>query len=269
MKIATFSMVISMSFLIGCSLSPQEWAHQRTIDLGSTTPIGLTVVDQHFWVADGDNNQLVHLDKEGKILFKEEGFERPMHITTDGKSIFIPEYGKDQVTIFQGKDKVKMLLTDSLDAPAGIHYNDGFFAIADFYNHRILYGKEDQWIRFGQEGKENGEFYYPTDVHIFDNQIYVADAYNNRIQMFDVEGNFLLTFGAEEKIKAATGIFVSNTQVFITDFENNRVLIYSHEGLLEQIIDRDLNSPTDVFLHEEILIVANYKGKNLMFYEQE
>ena len=39
---------------------------------------------------------------------------------------------------------------------------DGNFAIADFYNHRILFGNKGDWISFGKEGKAEGEFYYPT-----------------------------------------------------------------------------------------------------------
>jgi len=250
-----------------CNNDTKEWSYVKTIDLGSTTPIGLTALEGHLWVSDGDNNQLVHLDSEGKVLFKEEGFERPMHIASDGKSIYVPEYGKDQITIFNGKERSQLNLVDSLDAPAGIHIEDGQIAIADFYNHRILFKNQNEWISFGKEGKADGEFYYPTDVHIANNKIYVADAYNNRIQVFDTEGNHKMTIGKEEKINAATGIYVSSSQVFITDFENDRVLVYDLEGKLVQEITEELEKPTDILLENESLYIANYKGKNLMVFK--
>jgi len=258
----------SLLFLWSCQSDSSEWKHQKTIDLGTVTPIGLTAVDNHLWIADGDNNQLVHLDRMGKILFKEDGFERPMHITSDSKSIYVPEYGKDQITIFKGSERSVFTLSDSLDAPAGIHYADNKFAIADFYNHRVLFGNEVGWISIGKEGKADGEFYYPTDVHIANSKIYVADAYNNRVQVFDFSGKHLSTFGKEEKINAATGIFVSENQVFITDFENDRVLIYGLQGQLVQVISEGLQKPTDVLLHKGVLYITNYKGKNLMTYNQ-
>ena len=258
--------LITIIFVSSCQTDSNKWTYHKTIDLGQTTPIGLTFIDEHLWVADGDNNQLVHLNKEGKILFKEEGFERPMHITSDGESVYIPEFGKDEITIFKGKERSTLPLKDILDAPAGIHYADGQFAIADFYNHRILYGKDNAWISFGQEGKADGEFYYPTDVHIVKQHIYVADAYNNRIQKFDLKGNHLKTIGKEQKMNAATGIYVSADQIFITDFEHDRVLIFDLEGQLIQEISEGLEKPTDVSLDSDLLYIANYKGKNLMVY---
>lgn len=249
------------------SCQKKVWTYSKTIELGSVTPIGLTAIGNHLWVSDGDNNQLVYLNDKGEILMKEKGFERPMHITTDGVSIYIPEYGKDQITILKGINRSTMTLGDSLDAPAGIHYANENFAIADFYNHRILFGNGNKWISFGKEGKADGEFYYPTDVHIANQKIYVADAYNNRIQVFDLFGNHQKTIGQEEKINAATGIFVSSTQIFITDFENDRVLIFDLEGQLVQEISDRLEKPTDVLLNGDLLYITNYKGKNLMTYK--
>ena len=261
--------LIVILLIISCQNDPKKWTNTKTIDLGSTTPIGLTAIDNHLWVADGDNNQLVHLNSDGKILFKEGGFERPMHIASDGKSIYVPEYGKDQITIFSGDQRTILPMSDSLDAPAGIHIEDGQMAIADFYNHRILFNNESGWISFGKEGKSDGEFYYPTDVHIAHQKIYVADAYNNRVQVFDLNGKHFKTIGKEEKINAATGIYVSSTQIFITDFENDRVLIYDLEGQLVQEISDGLDKPTDVLLDGDLLYIANYKGKNLMTYKMD
>ena len=259
--------LILINLTTSCKVETKEWSHVKTIDLGSTTPIGLTAMEGHLWVADGDNNQLVHLDSKGKVLFKEEGFERPMHITSDGESIYVPEYGKDQITIFKGSERTMLKLVDTLDAPAGIHIGGKHIAIADFYNHRILFSNGNDWISFGKEGKSEGEFYYPTDVHIAHQKIYVADAYNNRVQVFDFEGNYLSSIGKEEKINAATGIFVSASQIFITDFENDRVLIFDLEGQLVQQISDGLDKPTDILLDGDLLYIANYKGKNLMTYK--
>ena len=259
--------LILLNFTMSCKNEAKEWSYVKTIDLGKTTPIGLTAMEGHLWVADGDNNQLIHLDSEGKVLFKEEGFERPMHIASDGKSIYVPEYSKDQITIFKGKERSKLNLVDSLDAPAGIHIEDGQLAIADFYNHRILFSNYGNWISFGKEGKADGEFYYPTDVHIAHQKIYVADAYNNRVQVFDYKGNHLQTIGKTEKMNAATGIYVSQSQVFVTDFEHDRILIYDLEGKLLQEISEGLDKPTDILIENKTLYIANYKGKNLMVYK--
>ncbi len=259
--------LILLNLTTSCNNGTKEWSYVKTIDLGSTAPIGLTAMEGYLWIADGDNNKLIHLDGEGKVLFKEEGFERPMHIASDGESIYVPEYGKDQITIFKGDERTKLSLVDSLDAPAGIHIEDRHIAIADFYNHRILFGNDGNWVSFGKEGKAEGDFYYPTDVHIAHQKIYVADAYNNRVQVFDYKGTHLQTIGNAEKMNAATGIYVGN-EINVTDFENDRVLIYSLEGKLVQIIEENLDKPTDIFIKDNVLYIANYKGKNLMTYKR-
>jgi len=270
MKIYKYiSTLLLLTIISSCQDNSELWIYQHTIDLGKTTPIGLTAVNNHLWIADGDNNQLVHINSDGKILFEEGGFDRPMHIASDGESIYIPEYGKDQITIFNNKEKSSLKLRDSLDAPAGIHIVNEQIAIADFYNHRILFGKKDKWISLGKEGKKDGEFYYPTDVHIAHQKIYVADAYNNRVQIFDLNGKHLKSIGKEEKMNAATGIFVSENNIYITDFENDRVHIYNLEGQVVQTIAEGLEKPTDVLINEGQLYIANYKGKNLMTYTKK
>ena len=41
---------------------------------------------------------------------------------------------------------------------------------------------------YRKKGNELGELNYPTDIQILKDKIVVADAYNNRIQIFDKQG---------------------------------------------------------------------------------
>ncbi len=254
--------------LLSACQSNKEWTYLKTIDLADSTPIGLTAYQGNIWIADGDHNRLVELDKEGNIKNKLEGWERPMHLDSDAQTLYIPEYGSDKIIQWNNGQKSFMSITDSLDAPAGISVYKNEKAIADFYNHRILYFNGTKWISFGKEGKAQGDLYYPTDVQITTSKIYVADAYNNRVQVFDKTGKALQVIGQTERMNAATGIYVSNKQVFVTDFENDRVLIYDLEGNLQQSINQGLNKPTDLLIIEKELYIANYKGKNLMVYQR-
>lgn len=242
----------------------ESWKVIDTIDLGEVTPIGLTYFQNHLWIADGDNNRVIQFDLKGNSIKEIEGFERPMHLDNDENSLYIPEYGSDNIVQFKGDKKTVLTLTDSLDAPAGVSVFEDEIAIADFYNHRIVYFDGERWSSFGTEGKVKGEFHYPTDVQITNDKIYVADAYNNRVQVFDKKGNALSIIGETEKMNAATGIFVSTKQVFITDFENDRVLIYDLKGNLQQVIQEGLNKPTDLLMIDGTLYITNYKGKSIV-----
>ncbi len=49
----------------------------------------------------------------------------------------------------------------------------------------------------GYQGSGNGQFSYPQGAALDgQGQLYVADTGNNRIQMFDANGNFLMTWGS-------------------------------------------------------------------------
>ena len=252
--------------LLSACQENSNWKLVKAVDLDSITPIGLAIEGNDLWIADGDNNRVVHLNLEGEINNSYEGFERPMHIAVKDGSVYIPEYGADQVVKFDGKNKTALVIKDSLDAPAGVSLWESEYAIVDFYNHRILYFNGTETIAFGSEGKTDGLFYYPTDVQLTKNEIFVADAYNNRVQVFDKKGQFLRIIGSNEKMNATTGLGVFENELFVTDFENDRVLIYDLEGNLQQIIDEGLDKPTDVFVDKNLLYIANYKGKNLMVY---
>lgn len=254
---------IFSAFFIRCQNIPQ-WSYNDSISLNDITPIGIAITNSNsIWVADGDHNQIIKINGEGSPLLTMDSLERPMHIAAKGDKILVPEYGLDRISVINKNIRDTLTITDELDAPAGIDFRNNQYAIADFYNHRILYGSGEKWISIGKEGKADGEFYYPTDVQIAHDKIYVADAYNNRVQVFDTTGKHLLTLGANEKMNAATGIYVSDNEVFVTDFENDRLVIYNLEGQLQQIITKNLDKPTDVIIVEGEMWVTNYKGKSI------
>jgi DNA-binding beta-propeller fold protein YncE len=80
----------------------------------------------------------------------------------------------------------------------------GYLFVADTYNHRIQ--KFDNNGNFvpssfaqdlsGQPGSGPGEFDYPIGVAVDGSgNVFIADTYNNRIQKFDNNGNYLAQFG--------------------------------------------------------------------------
>lgn len=48
---------------------------------------------------------------------------------------------------------------------------------------------------FGSRGQGPGQFSYPTDLDIHDGRVYVTDRGNHRIQVFDLEGEYLYEWG--------------------------------------------------------------------------
>lgn len=260
-----YTAVLGLLFVVSCKEKeqlPKEWVFAKTIQLDGVNPIGITELNGKLWLSDGDHNRLVQIDAEGKIEQTVDSLERPMHIDADKNNIYIPEYGLDTLASYNVEDKklFRNSVFRDLDAPAAVSVLAGEKAVADFYNNRILYHDSHVTISFGKEGKAEGEFYYPTDVQITDSLIWVADAYNNRVQAFDKQGNFVKMMGQDQKMNAATGIFVSGTEVFVTDFENDRVLIFDHDGKLKQELSQHIEKATDLMLFNNELHVINYRN---------
>ncbi len=265
-SLSIYVLLFTLSICLVTCNTNTEWQLEETIPLGDITPIGIAYDGAHFWMSDGDHNQVVKVNKTGKVLETLNNFRRPMHIAFDQQKLYIPEYGKDSIAVIDGKKTGFLNVAFELDAPAGIALSEtGDVAVADFYNHRLLLRREGTWKSVGKKGRNAaGEFHYPTDVHFTSNALYVADAYNNRIQVFDLEGTHQLTFGRPDKMNAATGIYVWNDQVFVTDFENDRVLIYDTEGTLLQTLTEGFSNPTDLIVVDNQLYVINYKGRNMV-----
>ena len=255
--------------LSSCDDTPRQWHPTATIELGTVTPIGLAYYQNQLWIADGDHNQLVAIDDTGQTAKTATDFERPMHIDAADGALYIPEYGSDQIIVYRNGQKSVLPLADSLDAPAGVSVFGEQIAIADFYNHRIVYFDGKVWSAFGQEGKGLGSLYYPTDVQILSDKIVVADAYNNRIQVFDKAGKATRLIGEADGMNAATGLYADDAEIWVTDFENDRVLRYDHDGKLLQTISEGLQKPTDILKVDNELYIANYKGNNLIVYNQK
>lgn len=264
------------------NIAPQEWHFEKNIPLDGINPIGIAMDGNDIFLSDGDHNRVVKINEDGNILSEMPGFERPMHIEfgeadfeiTDKvttsllkeRALFIPEYGRDSIAVMRDNKLDYLVLQDSLDAPAAISVYNNEIAIADFYSNRILYYNNNQWINIGTEGKELGQLYYPTDVQIMENYIYVADAYNHRAQVFDKTGKAIALIGADQKINAATGIFVSENEIYLTDFENGRILIFDMNYKLKQIIDTEIDKPTDIFVQGKVMYITNYRKGQLIKY---
>lgn len=250
------------------SCKSELWTSTHEIEIEGISATGIVPDGDNLWLSDTDENRLVQIDINGKILKKIDGFERPMHISKHGDEVLVPEYLNDTVRIVSSDGISGYLeLPDSPDAPASVDMLGENILVADFYNHRVIYKKDGKDMSFGKKGSDPKEFHYPTDVQFAHDKIYVADAYNHRVQVFDADANHLMTFGEEEQMNATTGLYVSDKYVLATDFENDRLLTYSLDGKLLDIIEEGFHRPTDALIDGDKMYVLNYKGQFISVFE--
>ena len=154
-------------------------------------PHGFTIdADGNLWTSDV-NDEATVLGMSAKntdgVLMGEE----VLKLSPDGKVLMV-----------LGKEGVAGNGNDTFDRPTGVAIApNGDIFVSDghqpnkFGTGRIVkFAKDGRFIKsWGRKGSAPGEFDEPHDIFIggSQQQLYVADRRNNRIQVFDQDGNFI------------------------------------------------------------------------------
>lgn len=167
-------------------------------------------------------------------------------------------------------NKPSKIINDSghMGQPCGIAFGrDGIWAVVDQSNDCIyIYDGQDQLIRkFGSKGNCDGQFNFPAGL-AFDvnNNIYVVDRYNHRVQKFDVHGNYLFQFSSRPlgNLYCPLGIVVHNDKVYVAEQMNHRISVFQCNGEFCHTIGQfgQLSEPYDLAVTDNNhLLVANFK----------
>jgi hypothetical protein len=129
---------------------------------------------------------------------------------------------------------------------------DGSFYVADTFNHRIQHFSPSGevlhvWGSFSPaeiDPKPPGTFNEPWGVAVApDGTVYVADTWNNRIQHFQADGEFIelwdqVDLGEAEPFFYGPRAIVVDDQgrVFVADTGNKRIVVFDAEGQALSII---------------------------------
>lgn len=260
-------MLLGLLLFAGCSTN-EEYRFVREISLNGMKPISIAVAEDGIWISDSENNRVVKIDDNGKIINEFGGFRRPMQIGLANGKLYVPEYLTDSIKIIIDGKVIPFNLGIKPNSPAGIDAEASIIAVADFYNHRIIIKDKKETYTFGNKGHKKGELFYPTDVKIIGDKIVVADAYNNRVQVFSKKGKAISVIGEKDTLKVASGIDADENKIFVTDSNNNRVLVYDWEGNRLQTLTQNISYPIDVVLNNNKLFISNFHKGTISIYEK-
>ena len=123
----------------------------------------------------------------------------------------------------------------------------------------------------GSKGSKPGEFNRPQGVKVHQNQVYVCDLHNNRIQLFDLELMFITSFGTEgsgqgQYDRPVDLCFDSQGNMYVSEYGNNRVQVLDPHGrYLRQFDDKSgpgkLNRPEGINIAHNCVYVSE-RGSN-------
>ena len=132
---------------------------------------------------------------------------------------------------------------EHLDKPEGIAVDDsGNIFVADYNTGYVkVYDKDHNWVMtFSDYGDAPGENIKSEFMAIHDGLLYMPEAGNHRVNVFDLEGNFIALFGegGNTEPDSAEGLLNNpeaakvngEGRVYVSDLKNDRVQVFDLDG---------------------------------------
>lgn len=152
----------------------------------------------------------------------------------------------------------------------------GLLFVCDSENNRIQVLRGDKFAySFGKQGTKHGRFNCPVAAAFSEDQLFVSDCQNHRIQVFTLEGQFLKIFGnftnTSYKLERPYGICCSpDGYVLVSSRDANCILIFSKDGQFVSAIEgtyqgrRRFFDPIGVVMRNNgQIVVAAHGSQNL------
>jgi len=170
----------------------------------------------------------------------------PVGLAVDEKgNIYVSDGGLKKVCVFSPKGEYLRSIGDAeqIERPTSIAIDTTrrVLYVVDTPAHTIrVFNLDDgSFIRtIGKRGRKEGELNFPGYVFVGPNgYLYVNDALNGRIQVFDTEGKFVNTFGrfgdASGTFATPKGIAVdSDRNIYVADAGFDNIQIFNSQGRL-------------------------------------
>ena len=166
----------------------------------------------------------------------------------DDDRLFVSDGRMHRVLIFSPKHEVEGQITDGLVDPNGlaIDTENRLLYVVDTQQDQVLVYDADSLKllrRIGTGGKNHflttpGDFGAPEDAAVdSDGNVYVTDTLNNRVEIFDADGNFISLFGKHGDgpgtFARPKGIAVdSDGHIWVADEMQDRLQVFNREGRL-------------------------------------
>jgi sugar lactone lactonase YvrE len=198
-------------------------------------PMDVTSTDSFMYVSDTNNKRVMVFDSAGNPLFHfgEEGsqpgqFQFPYGISTDSKGrVFVADLYNGNISIFDQKGKFIEYFAPNnkaISTPGGLRIINEKVYVTDIQANKVfVFGLDGKLqLEVGSPGSEEGQLMAPNAVTADkEGNIYVVDTGNQRVQVFNKDGQFTKILGGSNDA-AGSSVFVNPRGIGI----DSRGMIY-------------------------------------------
>ncbi len=114
---------------------------------------------------------------------------------------------------------------------------------------------------WGEHGTGAGQFSDPTGIAVAGDELFVSDARNGRIQVFDLDGNFRRQFGTDGDAPGQLGrpmnLRVAGGELYVAEYWNDRIQVFGLDGTPKRIIGGSGERPGQFNAPGGVAVAAN------------
>ncbi|MBI5747420.1 MAG: 6-bladed beta-propeller [Nitrospirae bacterium] len=219
---------------------------------GFKRPVDIATSGNFAYVADFLADRIFKFKDDGTLINqwgmhgKGEGeFDAPTGIAVDEQEgVYVTDFYNHRIQKFSSNGRFLLQWGSNGRLSGKFHYptdvtvdGQGYIYVADGFNHRVQKftpegGYLAKWggTGYGLSGRWPGWFRLARAVAVDkEGHIYVADAFNNRLQKFTGNGKLLGIWGSlgsgTDQVHYTAGVAVdSEGNLYVSDFFNNRIL---------------------------------------------
>ena len=210
----------------------------------------------------------IAVDNKGYLYVTDCGLHCIQKFTLNGRCV--SKFGS------KGTAKVEF------NVPSGLVLSQSeLLFVCDSNNHRIqVFINEVFSCTFGHRGKEPGCFKHPRDLTLnsIENQLFITEEQNQRVQVFTPSGQFLRIFGnftdIPFKLQRPVGIYYTpDNHLLISSYGNHCVLVFEKDGRFVSAIEgiyqgkKRFSCPCGVIMIDngQIVIASHITHKLVVF----
>ena len=207
----------------------------------------------------------------------------------DGDRLFVSDGKLRRVLVFDANHKVQGVVDEGIQDPVGlaIDTENRLLYVVDTQQDQVLVFDADSYKllrRIGTGGKNHfltdpGNFGAPSNVALDkEGNVYVSDTMNNRVEIFDADGNFISWFGKHGDgpgyLARPKGIAVDcDGHIWVVDQVQDRVQVFNRDGQLLTYFGEHGNFPGQfasvagiaIDKQNRVFVTDQYPGRMQMF----
>ena len=161
--------------------------------------------------------------------------------------------------------------------PAGIAIDDmDNIYVGNRYNLQKFTSRGELIKCVGQYGRKEGEFNVIRGLTVYRQQVYVCDRDNHRIQVFDLDLNFIRSIGSRGKGRGEfnwphDAKFDTAGNMYVVEYANERMQVMDSSGRFIQVFGREgegkLDRPMALHIADKYVYVSDYSHHRIVVYE--